>query len=51
MPGSFRPVPSALDAVWDGGRNGAVYTLDSWWHGSAFFCAATSVEEEVKSPS
>lgn len=27
-------VPSALGTAWNGGRNGAVYTLDSWWHAS-----------------
>lgn len=32
------PVSSGLGTVGDGGRNGAVYTLNSWWHGSVFLC-------------
>lgn len=32
------PVSSGLGTVGGGGRNGAVYTLNSWWHGSVFLC-------------
>lgn len=43
-------VPSAPGTVRAGGRNGAVYTLDSQWPGSVFPVPPCIIAEEAKEP-